>query len=91
MPNAFDSFKPELVIYNAGTDCMMGDPLGNLNISPEGVIKRDELVFRFALERKVPIVMVLSGGYQKSNAPNIAESIENLMTKFNLKQNKRGL
>ena len=28
IPDAYDNFKPELVIYNAGTDCMVGDPLG---------------------------------------------------------------
>ena len=70
---------------------MKGDPLGQLNISPEGVIKRDETIFKFALDRKVPIVMVLSGGYQKTNAPNMADSIENLVNKFNLKQSKHVL
>lgn len=30
---AFTTFKPDFVIYNAGTDCMVGDPLGNLNLS----------------------------------------------------------
>jgi histone deacetylase 11 len=88
LPSALSKFKPELIIYNAGTDCMKGDPLGRLNISPEGVIKRDETVFRIAFDKKVPIVMVLSGGYQKTNAPTIAESIENLVQKFNLKQDK---
>jgi len=30
------------------------------------------------MEKKIPILMVLSGGYQKSNAPCIAESITNI-------------
>ena len=30
---AIDAFQPEMVIYNAGTDCMVGDPLGCLSIS----------------------------------------------------------
>lgn len=64
---------------------MRGDPLGDLNISEKGIIERDELVFRHAYEvNKVPILMVLSGGYQQSNAPNIADSIRNLSEKFNL-------
>jgi histone deacetylase 11 len=50
LPGVYDSFKPQLVIYNAGTDCMVGDPLGNLNISPNGIIQRDELMFRYALD-----------------------------------------
>jgi acetoin utilization deacetylase AcuC-like enzyme len=27
------SFKPEFVIYNAGTDILVGDPLGDLSIT----------------------------------------------------------
>lgn len=32
IPKALDSFKPEFVVYNAGTDCMIGDPLGGLSV-----------------------------------------------------------
>ena len=63
---------------------MEGDPLSGLNITSEGIVRRDELVFKIALERHIPILMVLSGGYQKKNAPCIAESIANLYIKFNL-------
>jgi acetoin utilization deacetylase AcuC-like enzyme len=43
---------------------MAGDPLGNMNLSPDCIIKRDELMFQMALrDYKVPIVMILSGGY----------------------------
>ena len=31
--NAFQEFRPDFVIYNAGTDCLAGDPLGELSIS----------------------------------------------------------
>ena len=89
MPEAFDAFCPDFVIYNAGTDCMAGDPLGVLNISPEGIIQRDEAVFKEALTRKVPIVMLLSGGYQMSNAPVIADSVTNLIKKFDLMNEAR--
>ena len=37
---------------------MHGDPLGNLQLSPEGIIARDEVVFSEALRRKIPISMV---------------------------------
>ena len=53
-------------------------------ISPEGIIKRDEIVFENALKRNIPILMVLSGGYQQTNAEIIAASIINLDSKFNL-------
>lgn len=66
-------------MYNAGTDIMEGDPLSGLNISPQGIIDRDELVINSAFDRKIPLCMVLSGGYQKSNAQCIAESIQNVI------------
>jgi len=83
--DVFTEFKPEFVVYNAGTDCMTGDPLGHLDLSAQGIVKRDEIVFSMAYDTfKVPIVMLLSGGYQQSNAPVIADSIENLVNKFEL-------
>ena len=51
LPLAFEQFKPDFVIYNAGTDCMAGDPLGRLNLSPEAIIERDEIVFQMAYEK----------------------------------------
>lgn len=74
-------FDPELVIYNAGTDILDGDPLGRLKISPDGITRRDEKVFRFARERNIPLVMLTSGGYMKSSAKVIADSIVNLSKK----------
>ena len=38
---SIESFKPDFVFYNAVTDSMKDDPLGNLNLSAEGIIKRD--------------------------------------------------
>ena len=46
-----------------------------------GVIERDETVFRWARSRNSPITMVLSGGYQRSNAEVIANSLNNLHQK----------
>ncbi|XP_056660757.1 histone deacetylase 11 isoform X3 [Monodelphis domestica] len=75
---ALDEWLPHLVIYNAGTDIMVGDPLGGLSVSPEGIVMRDELVFRTVRKYGVPILMVTSGGYQKQTARVIADSILNL-------------
>ena len=32
---ALNEFKPDIIIYNAGTDILDGDPLGCLSISPQ--------------------------------------------------------
>ncbi|MEZ0261186.1 MAG: histone deacetylase [Alphaproteobacteria bacterium] len=84
LPEAFKAFDPDIVIYIAGTDGLEGDPLGAMSISEDGIIKRDEMVFRAARDRNKPIVMLLGGGYQKSNARVIARSILNLRQKFGL-------
>lgn len=47
------------------------------------------LLYSYALERGIPIMMLLSGGYQKTNAAVIADSIVNLDQKlkiFTMKQ-----
>ena len=77
-----DRFNPEFVIYNAGTDILEGDRLGELSITAEGIVQRDEKMVRMCMTRKIPIAMLLSGGYQKINAKVIADSIENLLSKL---------
>ncbi|XP_067907896.1 histone deacetylase 11 isoform X2 [Heterodontus francisci] len=78
MSKALQEVTPDIIVYNAGTDILDGDQLGGLAISPQGIIKRDEKVFEAARKRKIPILMVTSGGYQRSTARIIADSILNL-------------
>lgn len=87
LPKALDSFKPNLIIYNAGTDIFENDPLGAMKVSQKGIIERDYQVFKMAFERSIPILMVLSGGYSKESSDIICKSIENIIKKFNLYKN----
>lgn len=75
---ALEEFEPDAVVYNAGTDILEGDPLGNLSISAQGIIERDKLVFSHVRSRNIPILMITSGGYQRSTARIIADSVLNL-------------
>ncbi len=34
-PKSLDTFQPDIVVYNAGTDVLIGDSLGRLDITPE--------------------------------------------------------
>jgi histone deacetylase 11 len=79
LPPAIEKSSPGLVIYNAGTDVLAGDPLGGMSISADGIMERDEFVFRSAIDRKIPILMLLSGGYTKKSAGVIGRSIENIL------------
>lgn len=56
-------FDPELICYVAGADPFQEDQLGGLNLSIEGLKQRDELVFRAARARNIPIMTTYAGGY----------------------------
>jgi Deacetylases, including yeast histone deacetylase and acetoin utilization protein len=81
LPGALDKSKPDLIIYNAGTDPLDGDRVGRMHITKQGLVNRDELVFKFAKERNVPVCMVTSGGYTSESAEVISDSLKNLMNK----------
>ncbi|GFO45055.1 5-hydroxytryptamine receptor 1b, partial [Plakobranchus ocellatus] len=75
---ALNQFEPHLVVYNAGTDILDGDPLGCLSVSAQGIIERDQIVFQKCRTRGIPVVMVTSGGYQRQTARIVADSVLNL-------------
>jgi histone deacetylase 11 len=79
LPKAIENVGPGLIVFIAGTDVLEGDFLGMLRLSDTGVVKRDAIVFSNALKRKIPILMLLGGGYTKRSAPVIAASIENIV------------
>lgn len=80
LPRVLDLVKPDLIMYNAGTDIYEHDPLGALSISSLGIIHRDELVFRLSLEQNphARIVMVLSGGY--ATGPHLSDGVEDIFS-----------
>ncbi len=63
MEKIFNGFKPEFVIYLAGADPYMFDQLGNLKLTIEGLMKRDKMVITYAHNNKLPMIVVLGGGY----------------------------
>jgi acetoin utilization deacetylase AcuC-like enzyme len=52
-----------LIIYVAGADPYCKDQLGGLSLSLDGLRARDRLVLASALMARVPVVIVLAGGY----------------------------
>jgi acetoin utilization deacetylase AcuC-like enzyme len=58
-------FDPELLCYIAGADPYREDQLGGLSLTIDGLKKRDELVFRVAKARGIPVMVTLAGGYAR--------------------------
>jgi acetoin utilization deacetylase AcuC-like enzyme len=59
-------FAPELVIYVAGADPFQDDQLGGLKLTFDGLRARDRLVISTALTRRIPVAIVLAGGYARN-------------------------
>lgn len=62
---AFNYSAPDAVIYDAGVDIHIDDDLGHLDISTQGIYKRDKLVFDRCAQADIPILAVIGGGYQR--------------------------
>ena len=56
-------FEPELICYLAGADHYRQDQLGGLALTIGGLKRRDELVFRVAKARGIPVMVTFAGGY----------------------------
>jgi acetoin utilization deacetylase AcuC-like enzyme len=63
MEKIFNDFQPGFVIYLAGADPYMFDQLGNLKLTIDGLIKRDEMVITYTHKNRLPMIVVLGGGY----------------------------
>jgi len=59
-------FEPDLLCYVAGADPYREDQLGGLGLTIEGLKKRDELVFRVAQARDIPVMVTYAGGYARN-------------------------
>ena len=68
---AFGSLSPILLCYIAGADPYREDQLGGLDLTIEGLKKRDELVFRVAHARGIPVMVTFAGGY----AQNVEDTV----------------
>jgi acetoin utilization deacetylase AcuC-like enzyme len=56
-------FDPDLLCYVAGADPYREDQLGGLDLTIEGLKKRDLMVFRTAKNRGIPVMVTFAGGY----------------------------
>lgn len=58
-------FAAGLVIYLAGADPYEGDRYGRLRLTRDGLAARDRLVLQDCRARRIPVAVVMSGGYAR--------------------------
>jgi histone deacetylase 11 len=82
LPAFLDSVRKthpiRLAIYNAGSDIYEHDTLGGLRVSSQGIVSRDWFVVEQLLARRIPTVLLLSGGYHRDSYRIIADSLVNI-------------
>jgi len=79
-------FKADCLIYLAGADPHEGDRLGRLKLSKDGMRQRDEAVFQYALDRKLPLAMSMAGGYGKEIASTVDIHFQTIQTALQYQQ-----
>jgi len=80
LPGLLAEHRTGLVILIAGHDVLAGDSLGDFALTPAGVAARDRFVVQWGLERRVPVVVVLGGGYGRGGASCVASLVRWLLT-----------
>jgi len=63
IPKIVSDFRPAFLMYVAGADPYKDDQIGGLAVTKEGLKKRDEFIFRQAINYEIPMAVVLAGGY----------------------------
>ena len=67
-------YRPELLLVSAGFDTHHNDPLGSMNVTPEGFARMTTLLMELAAELcEERLVLVLEGGY---NPQALRDSVE---------------
>ena len=69
-------------VYNAGTDVYREDQLGGLSLSESAVLERDRFVIDELRGRKIPTLVLASGGYHNASYKLIASTAIYIVTQF---------
>lgn len=63
LPGVYTIFSPDIVFYVAGSDPYIKDTLGDFDISEEGLLERDKIVYQETKKYGLPMVILGAGGY----------------------------
>lgn len=75
LPGIIDEMECDLLLYQAGADMHIDDPLGGL-MDTDQLRARDTIVFRHCKRLKLPVAWNLAGGYQIDKSGGIANVLE---------------
>jgi acetoin utilization deacetylase AcuC-like enzyme len=76
---SIEKFQPDMLFYVGGADPYREDQLGGLDLSVEGLQKRDAGVFELARKKKIPVVTTLAGGYARRIADTVQIHVNTIL------------
>lgn len=65
LPRLLAQFMPDMIFYQAGVDVLATDKLGKLALTRSGCQQRDAFVLQQARQSRIPIAVVMGGGYSE--------------------------
>ena len=68
-------FRANIVLYQAGADVHVDDPLGGV-LTSEQIVRRDELIIGGCAREGIPLAWNLAGGYQRDSGNGISKVID---------------
>jgi acetoin utilization deacetylase AcuC-like enzyme len=80
-------FQPDILFYVGGADPYREDQLGGLDLSMEGLQKRDAGVFKEARGKNIPVVTTLAGGYARRLQDTIQIHVNTIQAAKQLAEN----
>lgn len=82
LPSLINKHKPDIIFYVAGTDVFQKDSLGNLDLTFNDIVQRDLFVVSETRRNKIPLVMVLAGGYSEKSWEIHCKSISEIIKQY---------
>lgn len=65
LPHLIELHDPSLIFFQAGVDALKEDSFGRLAMTRQGLLKRNNMVYSACMERNLPLVITMGGGYSR--------------------------
>jgi len=80
---------PPYLVYVAGADPYTDDQEGGLALSVAGLERRDRMIFQEAMRKRIPVVVVLAGGYARRTADTVAIHVNTIRSALAVMRTRR--
>ncbi len=90
LEKSLDTAEANMAIYLAGADPFVGDKLGRLSVSKEGLAERDRMVLETCRGGGLPVVATMAGGYAKEVEDTVDIHLQTVRCASELQARERG-